>query len=778
MCNLSDIDLIIERVGNKRENLITILQEIEKKYNYLPESALLRISQKSKILPHEIASVATFFPNFRMKPAGEYFIQVCTGTACHVKGAIEIIDAFKKHLSIGDNEDTDSDSLFTVEEVACLGCCMLAPAVRIGDVVYGNVDKQNVSAILEDFLKEKVYKENIDHSKKIIDSVGEVRICLCSSCLASGAGEVHNALIDSIQEFSIPINIKKVACSGISFQTPLIELSTISGTKVRYALVTPSDIPFILRSHFSSSSLTGKIRSRLFDLLDRILISTNSEEVIRYPLGVLGSECDDYCKKQTRIVTEHAAKHSPFNIDEYISGGGFDGYEKVLSMSSEAVIDEIIASGLRGRGGGGFSVGKKWNSVYHAAGNEKVIICNGDEGDPGAFMDRMILESFPFRVIEGVLIAAYALRAKEIIFYIRTEYSMAIQKIKDAIKICEDRNYLSSCSSSLNGDVVTIRVVEGAGAFVCGEESAMIAALEGKRGTPSYRPPYPSEQGLYGLPTLINNVESFATIPWIFRFGSDAFKKIGTETSCGSKTFALAGKIKNGGLIEVPMGMTLNEIIFDIGGGIIDDKLPKAVLIGGPSGGCIPVDLFDTPVDYEALKRCGAMMGSGGLVVLDETDCIVDIVRYFLDFSQKESCGKCTFCRVGVKRLFEILDDLSNGKAKSGDIDLMFELATKIKEGSLCGLGKNAPNPLLTALKYFREEFEEHLDQKCRSLKCKSLLRYFITTDCIGCTICAQNCPVDAITSVPYEKHIIDIDSCVKCGACVANCPTGAAKVR
>ncbi|MCD7900192.1 MAG: 4Fe-4S binding protein [Bacteroides sp.] len=439
------------------------------------------------------------------------------------------------------------------------------------------------------------------------------------------------------------------------------------------------------------------------------------------------------------------------------------------------MVNNILTSGIRGRGGGGFPTGKKWEIVAASPKKEKYMICNGDEGDPGAFMDRMMLESYPFRVIEGMIIAGYAVGADKGIFYIRAEYPLAVIRIRSAIELCRERNLLGENIAG-SGFSFDISIFEGAGAFVCGEETALIASIEGERGFPKQRPPYPAVEGLNGKPTLVNNVETLSQIPYIIRNGADNYNKIGTEGSKGTKVFALAGKIRHGGLIEVPMGITLNQIIEDIGGGVEGGEKLKAVQIGGPSGGCIPAHLCDVQVDFDAFNQMGAMMGSGGLVVLSESDCMVDVARYFLSFTCDQSCGKCTFCRVGIRRMLDILDKICSGKASMEDIDKLEELALNIKKSSLCGLGKTAPNPVLTTLKYFRHEYEEHVNGECKTGTCKEMVKFIVTDDCIGCTKCAKACPVDAIPYTPYEIHTIHVEDCVLCGLCIDECGYNAIK--
>ncbi|MBQ7241826.1 MAG: 4Fe-4S binding protein, partial [Firmicutes bacterium] len=470
---------------------------------------------------------------------------------------------------------------------------------------------------------------------------------------------------------------------------------------------------------------------------------------------------------------------NPEDIEDYIKSDGYSALTKTLkTLTPEQVIDTIKVSGLAGRGGAGFPTWFKWNAARQSENEEKYLICNADEGDPGAFMDRAVIESDPHNLIEGMLIGAYAIGAKHAVVYVRAEYPLAIKRLEKAIKQATEKGYLGN--NILGSDFsCDMKIKAGAGAFVCGEETALIASLEGQRGMPRLKPPFPAQSGYWNKPSNINNVETFANVSWIINNGGEAFAAMGTENSKGTKVFALTGKIKRGGLVEIPMGKTLRDVIFDIGGGIRDDKEFKAVQLGGPSGGCIPKQLIDTVIDYKSLSATGAIMGSGGMVVMDESTCMVSMAKFFLDFTAKESCGKCVHCRIGTKRMLEILSRITSGKGKEGDIELLEELCLGIKDGALCGLGQTAPNPVLTTLKYFRDEFVSHInDKKCPAGECGDLLTYSIDPDkCKGCTLCARNCPVKAISGSVKQPHKIDADVCIKCGKCKSVCKFSAVRV-
>ena len=570
------------------------------------------------------------------------------------------------------------------------------------------------------------------------------------SCgIAAGAQKVYELL----QEAQLNCELTIAGCIGMCFVEPIVDIYDDEGKLKRLVKVQPDDVKNIVEA----------VNTGDLSLVDSIEIT---------------AEDKSFLDKQTRVALRHCGIINPEKIEDYTAGDGYKAIEKVLKeMTPEDVIETIKTSGLAGRGGAGFPTWFKWNAARQAQGSPKYLICNADEGDPGAFMDRAVIEGDPHNLIEGMLIGAYAIGADEAVVYVRAEYPLAIQRLENAIEQAKAKGYLGK--NILGTDFsCEMRIKAGAGAFVCGEETALIESLEGQRGMPRLKPPFPAQSGYWHKPSNINNVETFANVSWIILNGGEAFAAMGTEDSKGTKVFALTGKIKRGGLVEIPMGKTLRDVIFDIGGGVRDGGEFKAVQMGGPSGGCIPSHLIDTVIDYKKLGATGAIMGSGGMVVMDSTTCMVSMAKFFLDFTAKESCGKCVHCRLGTKRMQEILQRIVKGEGKEGDIELLEELCASIKDGALCGLGQTAPNPVLTTIKYFRNEYEAHInDKKCPAKECVDLLSYKITDKCKGCTLCARNCPVNAIEGKVKELHKINPDVCIKCGKCYENCKFGAVVV-
>ncbi len=516
------------------------------------------------------------------------------------------------------------------------------------------------------------------------------------------------------------------------------------------------------------------------EIAEKIAKAINNSDLASVKDFEISDDDKQFLDKQKRIALRHCGVINPEIIEDYTNDDGYKALGKVLTtMTPEEVIEEIKVSGLAGRGGAGFPTWFKWNAARQSQGEKKYLICNADEGDPGAFMDRAVIEGDPHNLIEGMLIGAYAIGATEAIVYVRAEYPLAIRRLQNAIDQAKANGFIGKniMGTSFSCD---FRIKAGAGAFVCGEETALIESLEGSRGMPRLKPPFPAQSGYWHKPSNINNVETFANVSWIILNGGNAFSSMGTENSKGTKVFALTGKIKRGGLVEIPMGKTLRDVIFDIGGGIKNDKNFKAVQMGGPSGGCIPAELLDTVIDYKALSATGAIMGSGGMVVMDDSTCMVEMARFFLDFTAKESCGKCVHCRLGTKRMLEILTRITEGNGKEEDIELLEELCLAIKDGALCGLGQTAPNPVLTTLKYFKNEYVEHIvDKKCAAHECTNLLKYEINADlCRGCTLCSKKCPVGAISGTVKNPHTIDMDKCIKCGNCKTVCKFNAVEVK
>ena len=606
---------------------------------------------------------------------------------------------------------------------------------------------------------EEIKKQAISQWKTMQDSSKPRILIGTGTCgIAAGAEDILKTLRKELDRKGLQADIIQVGCIGLCYAEPLVEIARPGKPSVFYGNLTPGLMSEIVRDYLAGDNPRPDLA-----------LGTRGEGTIDgiprlFDLPVL--------KPQVRIALRNCGNIDPADINQYIASGGYDGLAEALRMKQQQVIDEIKKSGLRGRGGAGFSTGLKWQFCHDAPGTRKYIICNADEGDPGAFMDRAVLEGDPHAVLEGMLIGAYAIGASEGYIYIRAEYPLAIQRLKVALEQMEKCGLLGDNIMG-SGFNFHIKIKEGAGAFVCGEETAMMASIEGNRGMPRSRPPFPANSGLWGKPTNINNVETWANASAIMQKGADWYAGYGTEKSRGTKTFSLVGKVNQAGLIEVPMGISLREIIYGIGDGIQGGKEYKAVQTGGPSGGCLPASFLDSPVDYESLAAAGSIVGSGGMVVMDEDNCMVDVARYFLTFTQLESCGKCIQCRWGTRQMLDILEDIVSGNGREGDIELLLELGEAVKNGSLCALGGTAPNPVLTTIRYFRDEYEAHINEKrCPALACKALVSYYIDpAKCQGCGICARNCPAEAIKGGKRMVHVIDQSKCIKCGSCLDACP-------
>ncbi len=593
------------------------------------------------------------------------------------------------------------------------------------------------------------------------DGKRRVSVCAGTACVFAGSMKIRDAFVAEVEAagLSDEVEVKIIGCHGLCSQGPL---AVVSDGDTYYPRLEDKDVTRVVAEHLVGGS----------PVEDLLYVDPATGESIPCFHDI------PFYRQQTRVALRDVGVIDPESIDEYLARGGYEAARKALTtMQPDEIIETVVASGLRGRGGTGFPTGTKWRFTRCSPGPVKYIIGNGDEGDPGAFMDVSIIDGDPHAVVEGMLIASYAIGAYEGFICVRAEYPLAVERLRRAISTAEERGYLGPDVFG-SGWSFTLKIEEGAGAFVCGEETALIASIMGERGMPRKRPPFPATSGLWGKPTSINNVVTFATVPWIIAHGAEAFAALGKSCK-GTKAFSLAGKIVNGGLAEVPMGSTLRHVIFDVGGGVKDGRAFKAVQLGGPSGGCVPAELLDTPIDYESLAATGAIMGSGGMVVVDDTTCMVDLARYFLQFTQNESCGKCAPCRLGTKRMLEILERITSGDGREGDIDTLERLATTIKMTSLCGLGQTAPNPVLATIRYFRDEYEAHIaERRCPARACEDLVAYVVDAEaCTGCMLCAEKCPTQSVRGEKKQVQAIDQDTCIKCDACRAACEFDAVRV-
>lgn len=730
--DLSLMEGVLRQYQDDSTSLIMILQQAQAIYGYLPQEVIYHVAERTGNSPAKVMGVATFYSYFRLKPMGTYQIMLCDGTACHVNGSDRIRAAITQELGIHNGETTE-DGMFTLNEVACLGCCSLAPVMMINGDTYGNLTPEKTINILRQ-LRQRESGEGI----RILVGQG--------SCgVSAGAGRVAKVLAGHMTATD-SFTVETTGCIGMCYLEPIVDI--YEGDKLLHRLVKVTETDAL--------GIVEAVRKKDFSKLEAMFISDEDAR---------------FLKKQKRVALRHCGVVDPTSIDDYIKKDGYKAIDKALHMTPEEVIEEVKVSGLAGRGGAGFPTWFKWNAARNAEGEHKHLICNADEGDPGAFMDRAVIESDPHSLIEGMLIGAYAIGASDMYVYIRAEYPLAVERLGNAIEQARSRGLLGENILG-SGFSCDLNIKIGAGAFVCGEETALIESMEGKRGMPRLKPPFPAQSGYLNEPSNINNVETFANVAWIINNGGAAFAAMGTENSKGTKVFALTGKVQRGGLVEVPMGNSLRDVIFDIAGGIKDGRSYKAVQMGGPSGGCIPADLVDTPIDYKALSATGAIMGSGGMVVMDDSTCMVNIARFFLDFTARESCGKCVPCRIGTTRMMEILNRICDGQGQEGDIEMLEQLCVSIKDGSLCGLGQTAPNPVLTTIRYFRDEYEAHIrDKKCPAHECSALLKISIDpTKCKGCTVCARKCPVECISGERKTPHVIDQSSCIKCKQCVSSC--------
>ncbi len=792
--DIEKIEAIIKKYNSDRDYVIEMMQELQDEFRHISKTAIDLLNKHTKTAKSELYHIATFYKSFSLEPKGETVVQVCTGTACHVKGAMNILSSFERTLGIKEGETT-RDGRYSLEGVRCLGACSIAPVVKIGEEVIGSVQARDVEKILKKYSEtgtaggiktaesqkheHKLYKKgeldkvSAEENSRLGKFKSMLMVCTGTGCVAAGGMTLKEKLDQVIKEKELDRDYLVVGtgCNGFCSVGPILVVQP-EGTF--YQKVKIKDIDEIIEKHL----IGGKVVERL---LHKDPISKET-----------ASKIDEiaFFSKQQLIALRNKGLVDPEDIKSYIARGGYKGLEKALEMEPDSIIRDVIASGIRGRGGGGFPAGIKWESCARVVKQKQeipYIVCNADEGDPGAFMDRSIIETDPHSVIEGMLIGARAIGAKEGYVYIRKEYPLALERLEKAIKDAESHGLLGD--NILGTDFsFSISIHRGAGAFVCGESSALMASMAGRAGEPRAKYVHNVEYGYKDKPTVLNNVETWANIPVIISRGASWFASIGSgdvsknpwDGSSGTKVFSLVGNVSNIGLVEVPMGITLREIIYDIGGGIPKGRKFKAIQTGGPSGGCIPAGMLDMKVDFDSLTEAGSMMGSGGMVVMDDKTCMVDVARYFIDFLVDESCGKCTPCREGLYALSRTLGRICNGQGREGDIEFLEQTAETVRAASLCQLGGSAPNPVLSTIRYFRDEYEEHIKQKkCRAGVCKELIKYSIDNEkCVNCNACVKVCPADAISEPQEKKLEINQEKCIKCGMCYEACKFDSVEVK
>lgn len=789
---LATVDAILDRYPRDEAALVMVLQDVQAALSYLPCEALERVADRLGIPRARVFSTATFYRVFSLVPQGRTVIQVCKGTACHVRGASLLEDELARKLGLSAVPGTTDDRAVTLRTVNCVGACAMAPVVIVGDHYHGDVSAGDVKRLVRQAQKghEHVARpaapavewSRFETPAALLAAAAELRelreglaarvlVCGGPGCLAAGAEKVRDALHEAASELGMRLEVELTACrhedgaadaarlltltgcQGLCQQGPLVQ---ILPEDTLYTRVKASDAPALLRAHLAQSR-----EERLLG-------------------DAPGRAAHPFYALQVQQALSSCGQVDAERLEDYLALGGFAGLARALGeLSPSAVLDEVGAAGLRGRGGAGFATARKWKTALAAAreqGKPPFVLVNGDEGDPGAFMDRAIMEGAPYQVLEGMILGAYALGAKQGYVYVRHEYPLAIERLERAIAVCRAAGLLGEriLGSDLCFDVALSR---GGGAFVCGESTALMRSIEGKVGEPRAKYVRSAERGLWDAPTVLNNVETWALVPHIIREGAAAFAAQGTARSKGTKAFSLTGAVRRTGLVEVPMGTTLRDLIFEVAGGPLPGRRFKAVQTGGPSGGCLPEAQLDLPVDFEALAEAGSMMGSGGMIVLDDRSCMVDLARYFVDFLCEESCGKCVPCRLGLPQLSALLGKVTAGQATLADLDEIEQLGQTMAVSSLCGLGKSAPNPVLSTLRYFRSEYEAHLAGSCPAGVCKPLLSYHITDACNGCLACLRACPTSTIEGARNEPHRIVQEGCTQCGVCRAVCHYHAVEV-